>query len=90
VEVFCTNFKFVKIIPPGLFMNQNLLPRNKGGDISLEDVFLAYFDCRKNKRNKLDALEFELDFEKNLIKLWKEINDGSYKIENVPSKEKRQ
>jgi RNA-directed DNA polymerase len=61
-------------------MNQNLLPRNKGGDISLEDIFLAYFDCRKNKRNKLDALEFELDFEKNLIKLWKEINDGSYKI----------
>jgi RNA-directed DNA polymerase len=61
-------------------MNQNLLSKNKIGDISLEDIFLAYFDCRKNKRNKLDALNFEVEFEKELIKLWKEINDGSYRI----------
>ncbi len=59
---------------------QHSLFNNRKGDISLEDVFLAYFDCRKNKRNKPDALMFEIDFEKELIKLWKEINDGSYGI----------
>ncbi len=42
-------------------MQQNLFPKNED-NISLEDIFLAYFDCRKNKRNKLDALEFEVDF----------------------------
>ncbi len=78
--MFCTNFNFVKIIPPGYFMKQNLCPKNKKEDVSLRDVFLAYFDCRKNKRNKPDALEFEIDFEKELIKIWKEINDGSYEI----------
>ncbi len=61
-------------------MQQNLFPKNEEDNISLEDVFLAYFDCRKNKRNKLDVLEFEIDFEKEIIKLWKEINDGSYEI----------
>ncbi len=61
-------------------MQHNLFLKNEEEDVSLEDVFLAYFDCRKNKRNKLDALEFEIDFEKELIKLWKEINNGSYEI----------
>ena len=48
--------------------------------IKLEDVFSAYFDCRKNKRNKLDALEFELDFETELIKLWEDINSNKYEV----------
>lgn len=48
--------------------------------IKLEDIFSAYFDCRKNKRNKLDALEFELDFETELIKLWEEINSEKYRV----------
>ncbi len=61
-------------------MQKYLFLKKKEGDISLEDVFLAYFDCRKNKRNKLDALRFEIGFEKELIMLWKEINNGSYEI----------
>ncbi len=50
------------------------------GDISLLDVFNAYYLCRKNKRNKLDCLEFDLNYEQHLIKLWEEIKEGKYKI----------
>lgn len=28
-----------------------------------EDLFKAYFDCRKNKRNSLSALNFEINYE---------------------------
>ncbi len=45
---------------------------------TLEKVFEAYFSCRSNKRNTINALAFELDYESNLIQLWNELNDGSY------------
>ena len=45
---------------------------------TLEEVFEAYFSCRSNKRNTINALAFELDYESNLIQLWEELNDGSY------------
>ncbi len=48
--------------------------------IVLEDFFRAYFDCRKNKRNSLNALEFEVDFEKKVIELWEEVNKKVYEI----------
>jgi RNA-directed DNA polymerase len=47
-------------------------------DFSLEAIFEAYFSCRSNKRNTINALAFELDYESSLIQLWKELNDGSY------------
>ncbi len=49
-------------------------------DITLEDVFRAYYQCRKNKRNKVDCLEFDLEYEVHLIKLWEEIKRGDYAI----------
>lgn len=48
------------------------------GGISLEDVFEAYFDCRKRKRNTYNAMAFERDWEENCIELWEEINQGRY------------
>ncbi len=48
--------------------------------ITLDEVFEAYFECRKHKRGTLNALAFELDFESNLIKLWQEINNKTYQI----------
>jgi len=47
-------------------------------EISLEDLFNAYYDCRKNKRNRKDAMEFEIDLENNIIELWNEINSGKW------------
>lgn len=52
-------------------------PEEMGG-ISLEDVFTAYFDCRKKKRNTCNALAFESDYERGCVDLWREINSGTY------------
>jgi retron-type reverse transcriptase len=46
--------------------------------IPLEDIFAAYYECRKNKRNRSGALQFEIDLESNLVGLWEEINSGTW------------
>ncbi len=46
--------------------------------IELSELFSAYFDCRSNKRNTINALAFEVDYESNLITLCDEINNGTY------------
>lgn len=48
------------------------------GGISLEDVFEAYFECRKKKRNTCNALAFESEYERKCVELWREINSGTY------------
>lgn len=52
----------------------------KGNDITLQELFNSYFECRKNKRNTANALVFETDYENNLVQLYEEINDGTYEI----------
>jgi len=46
--------------------------------IEFEDLFEAYYQCRKNKRNKTGAIHFELDLEKNVFELWQELCNGSW------------
>ena len=48
--------------------------------VSYEELLLAYYDCRKHKRNTKEAIEFELNRYKNLYKLLKELNNGTYTI----------
>lgn len=50
------------------------------GFFSLQDIFNAYFDCRKNKRWKTDALLFEMDYINNIKQLYYEINSKTYEI----------
>ncbi|GAB0483141.1 Retron-type reverse transcriptase [Alistipes sp. cv1] len=45
----------------------------------LEDVFSAYFKARRHKRNTASQLEFEMDLESNLMRLYEELAAGSYK-----------
>lgn len=47
-------------------------------DILLEQVFTAYFDARKKKRNKKSQLAFELELESNLMRLYEQIKDRTY------------
>ncbi len=47
--------------------------------IPLEELFDAYFSCRKNKRRTANAAAFEVNYEDNLVSLWREINDGTYR-----------
>lgn len=49
-------------------------------EITFEEVVRAYFDCRRNKRNTYNALNFEYNLEKNLYKLYTDLIDESYKI----------
>ena len=68
----------------GFIMVQSELFENRNevlsGQVALEDVFRAYYECRRNKRRTVNALAFELDFEQELVRLWREINSGQYKI----------
>ncbi|MBR0494839.1 MAG: hypothetical protein IJJ71_01525 [Treponema sp.] len=50
-------------------------------DVPLEDVFAAYYECRKHKRNKSGALQFEVDLESNLIQLWQDLRASQYELE---------
>jgi RNA-directed DNA polymerase len=45
-----------------------------------EEVFTAYFDCRKNKRNSHNALQFEKHLEQNVFKLIDELYQKKYQI----------
>jgi len=46
----------------------------------LNDLFAAYFDARKNKRNTINSLAFEMNYESNLFSLFYEIFSSTYKI----------
>jgi len=46
----------------------------------LKDLFTAYYDARKNKRDNPDVLAFEIDYEKNLFRLCREMENRTYKI----------
>lgn len=45
---------------------------------TVEDVFHAYYDCRKSKRNSWNALKFEENLERNLIQLHKELREMTW------------
>jgi hypothetical protein len=39
----------------------------------LYDLFKAYYEARKNKRNTNNQIKFEINLEENLIKLYDEL-----------------
>lgn len=45
-----------------------------------EEVFGAYLECRKHKRNTCNALAFEVDYMQGCIQLHRELTDGTYRI----------
>lgn len=47
---------------------------------SFAELAQAYFDCRQHKRNKSSALTFELNLERNLVQLYKELSAAEYRI----------
>ncbi len=46
----------------------------------LYDLFQAYYDARKNKRNTINAIAFEVNYESNLFSLYDEIINRRYAI----------
>jgi RNA-directed DNA polymerase len=47
-------------------------------EITVAQLFEAYYDCRKRKRNTVSALEFEVELEGNLMTLFGELRSGSW------------
>lgn len=47
---------------------------------TLEKLWHAYCECKKRKKNTINALKFEIDREKNLIALLKELKSKQYRI----------
>lgn len=64
-------------ITPTLQFPSSRLPTKE--HVSIEEVFNAYYSCRKKKRRKKSALQFELDYELECYKLWDELNSVEYK-----------
>lgn len=47
--------------------------------MTYRSLFHAYYDARRNKRNTLSQLKFELNLERNLAELYRELRDRSYR-----------
>ena len=56
-----------------------ILPPATKGWFGLEEIYHAYRSCRRRKRGTHNALAFEADLEENLLDLYRELNDGSYR-----------
>lgn len=48
--------------------------------VALHHLFDAYYNCRANKRNTINAIAFEVNYEHNLVQLYHDINNGTYAI----------
>lgn len=46
----------------------------------LLDLFQAYYDARTNKRNTVNALQFEVKYEEHLFQLWDDLRTRQYRI----------
>ena len=44
------------------------------------NLFEAYYSARKNKRNTINQLRFEINYEQELFKLYDEIKNKTYKV----------
>jgi len=47
-------------------------------EFTFEELYKAYKDCRKNKRNTINALKFEVNLESNLQELVVCLNNKTY------------
>jgi RNA-directed DNA polymerase len=55
------------------------MPKNENQQLLL-DLFKAYYDARKHKRQTANALAFEANYEEKLFALYEEIKNFQYKI----------
>ena len=46
--------------------------------LTLEEVFEAYYECRKTKRNSKGALNFEVNLEENIVQLFNELQNRTW------------
>jgi len=47
--------------------------------VAIDEVFDAYYDCRRRKRSKRSAVAYEMDYELKNYRLWQELNAMTYR-----------
>lgn len=57
-----------------------MLPKFDKEYVSYGELYKAYKDCRKRKRGTYNALEFEINENVELHKLWRELNTKTYEV----------
>ena len=57
----------------------NLHKETPENDVLLEDVFRAYYNARKHKRNTESQLKFEINLEENLIDIYHKLKDRTWR-----------
>jgi hypothetical protein len=45
----------------------------------VDELLCAYYDCRRHKRTTVNALRFEANLERNIMALYRDLVDGSYR-----------
>ena len=60
----------------------NILSNNEliWEDLTLDEVYQAYIDCRKNKSTKDSTIEFEIELFRNLFQIYRELKNKTYEI----------
>ncbi len=61
-----------------LILRNGMKRQNEG--FSIEELFKAYYDVRRNKRNTVSQLRFEQHLEENLVLLFRELCSGTYVV----------
>lgn len=51
-----------------------------GSEPTFEELYEAYVECRRRKRGTREAIEFEIDENHNLLRLYEELIDKTYEI----------
>lgn len=49
-------------------------------EVTVDEIFSAYLACRRNKRGKPSALDYEIDYETRLLALRDALNNRTYKV----------
>lgn len=52
---------------------------HNNADLTVDELLCAYYDCRRRKRTTINALQFEENLERNIMALYRELMDGSYR-----------
>jgi len=66
-----TNNNYVWPVRSGEWLSHPIIP-------SFENLYKSYLKCRRNKRNTINALKFEINVEENLFELSEELQNGTY------------
>jgi len=66
-------------VPPALPVQPSCFER-MSEVFTIENIYRAYLGCRKRKKNTINALKFEIDREKNIVALLKELKSKRYQI----------